>query len=141
MKRYISLICILCFGLLIPLTARRNDKPVDKVVEFCVHAGSNYNFQIYDTAMAAIKLSIYKYAANKKQLIWEKTIDAKQLSKFPEAAHAMKQTVVVHNVKESSERIEASYQVIYNSKGNIYESYQASLLEKDKVDNEMEVAI
>ncbi|MDB5229599.1 MAG: hypothetical protein JWN76_404 [Chitinophagaceae bacterium] len=141
MKKYITLIIILTAALLFPVATRKAEKRVDKIVQFSVHAGSNYNFQIYNTAMAAIKLSVYKYSCNKKQLIWEKTIDAKQLSKFPGAENAMKQKVIVHNVKESSERIEASFQVIYNSKGNIFENSQASLLEKNKVDNEMEVAI
>lgn len=93
-------------------------KPVDKNISFAVYKGVNYSSEVYNNTSAQVHITVEKVSGDKRTIVWEQTLDAKQLNQYPTLEQAMKQTVTIPNVLDSKERIEVSYTLTYDSQGS-----------------------
>lgn len=93
-------------------------KPVDKNISFAVFKGSNYTSAIYNSTYARVHITVEKVNGKCRTKVWEKTLDAKQLSQYPSAQNALTQKVTVTNVFDKKEHLEVTYTLTYDSKGS-----------------------
>lgn len=93
--------------------------PVSKTVSFSLYKGSNYNSKVYKQSSVQIDIIIEKVSDEHRTKIWDTTVDAKLLSKYPLLKKAISKTVIVPEIYEGREHLEISYNLIYNSNGSI----------------------
>ena len=102
-----------------PIMDRINEVPVTRTISFSVYKGSNYTSHVYKESSAAIYITIRKIRNASQDLVWDTTIDAKLLSKYPLFKKAISKTVVVPKIYKSEDRLEISYILNYSSNGSI----------------------
>ena len=102
-----------------PIMDRINEVPVTRTISFSVYKGSNYTSQVYKESSAAIYIRIRKIRNASQDLIWDTTIDAKLLSKYPLFKKAISKTVIVPKIYKSEDRLEINYILNYSSNGSI----------------------
>jgi hypothetical protein len=92
---------------------------VSKTVSFSLYKGSNYKSGVYNKSSAQIDIVIEKVGDKKRTKIWDTTLDAKLLNKYPVFKKAISKTVIIPEIYAGSERLEITYFIIYNSNGSI----------------------
>jgi hypothetical protein len=107
------------FAAFLPLFKKAKEIPVTKTVSFSLYKGSNYNSKAYKESSAQIDIIIEKVSTENRTKIWDTTVDAKLLSKYPLFKKAISKTVIIPGIYESREHLEISYILIYNSNGSI----------------------
>ena len=96
----------------------RFEKPVSKSVSFAVYKSNNYASKIYSDASAKLSVTIVKVRGNNRNIVWQKTYDARLLNQYPTLADAMSQKVVINNVDDRNDKLEVIYTLIYSSNGS-----------------------
>jgi hypothetical protein len=87
-----------------------------KDISFVVYKSYSYKSDVYKNSSAQVHIVIEKINTYGQQtIVWEKTMDAKTLSKYPPVQNAFRQNVTVHNVNEQKEYLVVGYTVRYNS--------------------------
>ncbi|MEP6513653.1 MAG: hypothetical protein ABJA79_07280 [Parafilimonas sp.] len=99
--------------------AMMKDNRVDKTISFAIYKGSNYASKVYNSTSAEICITVEKVTNTNRTVVWDTTIDAKLLSKYPSVKKAFSQKVTVRNVIENKEHLEMSYVLTYNSNGSV----------------------
>jgi hypothetical protein len=91
----------------------------NKDISFAVYKSYSYKSKAYKNSSAQVHIVIEKINTYGQQtIVWEKTMDAKSLSKYPTAENALKQNVTVHNVNKKKEYLVVNYTLVYNSNGS-----------------------
>ncbi len=111
-------------------------KQTAKQVEFRIAAASNYNYNVYEESYATIQLRVYKSNKQGRELLWSKLIDPIQLNRFPDAANALSFVAEITEVNHGHDRLEASYEVVYNTRGSILNT-ESSLIRLDARDRDV----
>ncbi len=99
--------------------AMMKDNRVDKTISFAIYKGSNYASKVYNSTSAEIYITVEKVTNTNRTVVWDTTIDAKLLSKYPSVKKAFSQKVTVRNVIENKEHLEMNYVLTYNSNGSV----------------------
>ena len=102
-----------------PVMDKIMEVPISRKISFSLYKGSNYTSQIYKSSSATINIAIWKIRNASQDLVWDTTIDAKQLSKYPLFKKAISKTVIIPNIYKSKDHLEINYVLTYNSKGSI----------------------
>ena len=102
------------------------DKPVEKTILFSLNKGSNYSSKVYRGSSAEIYIAVEKVGGTTRTIVWDTTLDARLLSKYPSATKAMSKKVTVPNVIEKKEHLEMNYILTYNSNGSILKTQSSS---------------
>lgn len=102
-----------------PVMVRINEVPISRTISFSLYKGSNYTSQIYNSSSATIYIAIWKIRNASQDVVWDTTIDAKLLSKYPLFKKAVSKTVTIPDIYKSKDRLEINYVLIYNSNGSI----------------------
>ena len=98
-------------------------------ISFVVYKSNSYKSDVYRNSSAQVHIVIEKIDTYGQQTtVWEKTMDAKSLSKYPTAENALKQNVTVCNVNEKKEYLVVNYTLIYNSKGSELQMHDATVV-------------
>jgi len=101
----------------------------NKDISFTVYKSCSYKSDAYRNSSAQVHIVIEKIDTYGQQTtVWEKTMDAKSLSKYPTAENALKQNVTVCNVNEKKEYLVVNYTLIYNSKGSELQMHDATVV-------------
>ena len=95
------------------------DKPVDKTILFSLNKGSNYSSKVYRGSSAEIYIAVEKVGGTTRTIVWDTTLDAKLLSKYPSSKKALSQKITVPGVIEDKEHLEMNYILTYNSNGSV----------------------
>lgn len=103
----------------LPMFKQAKEIPATKTMSFTLYKDSTYGSKAYKTSSVQLRIIIEKVRKENRIIIWDTTLDAKLLSKYPFFKNAVICTISVSNVYKSSEHIEMSYNLIYNSNGNI----------------------
>ena len=92
------------------------EKPVDKKVEFHVHAGHNYGDDSFNQVTATVHMEIYKvnFKNGQSQLLWNTAINERTLAKYP---HLPQKFLIEKQfpVLESKEKLQAKFSINYKS--------------------------
>jgi hypothetical protein len=92
------------------------EKPVDKKVEFHVHAGHNYSDVHFSQVTATVQMEVYKVNTKNGQLqrIWETEIAERTLAQYP---HLPQKFLIEKQfpVLESKEKLRAKFSISYKS--------------------------
>ena len=95
------------------------DKPVEKTILFSLNKGSNYSSKVYRGSSAEIYIAIEKVGGTTRTIVWDTTLDAKLLSKYPSSKKALSQKITIPGVIEDKEHLEMNYILTYNSNGSV----------------------
>ena len=107
------------FATILSMGKEVKEIPVSKTVSFSLYKGSNYNSKAYKASSVQIDIIIEKVKDETRTKIWDTTLDAKLLSKYPLLKKAISKTVIIPGMYESKDHLEISYFLIYNSNGSI----------------------
>lgn len=91
------------------------EKPVARSIEFAVYAGSDYSSPLYKKSSAKVVLSLYRFADNSRELLWEGEVNEGSVKNYPSETDPIIKRVTLYNVFEKRETIVASYKVIYDA--------------------------
>ena len=146
MKKGISLVVVLIMSSAIALYGKRisfliYEKPATKTVEFSVYAGSDYSSSLYKKSKARVVLTVYKYAAENREIVWEGNIDEGNIKNYPSASKPVIRKVSIHNVLESRETLVAAYRVIYDSRESKLSYEDGVILSKGSTSDTLAVKI
>lgn len=146
MKKGISLVAVLVMSSAIALYGKKisfmiYEKPATKTVEFSVFAGSDYSSSLYKKSKASVVLTVYKYAGDSREVVWEGKIDEGNLKNYPSASRPVLRKVSIYNVYESKETLVAAYRVVYDSKESKLCYEDGVILSKGTTTNTLAVKI
>lgn len=116
-------------------------KPVDKNISFAVYKGNNYTSNAYRNTSAQVTITVEKVNGNRRTKVWEKTLDAKQLSEYPSAQNALTQKVTVPNVFDKKEHIEVTYTLTYDSRGSQLQMQGDAIVAEDTSTGYLNISI
>ena len=139
MKKYLTrLPAVLLFGGTMWVNAKTTTKSNigNKDISFVVYKSNSYKSDVYKNSSAQVHIVIEKINTYGQQtLVWEKTMDAKPLSKYPPVQNAFKQNVTVHNVNDQKEYLVVGYTISYNSKGSELQMHNATVVKNNNSGN------
>jgi hypothetical protein len=146
MRKGIFLLAVLLFGTAFVLYGKkiRNkiyEKPSAKTVEFSVYAGSGYSSSLYKKSKAKVVLTVYKYAGDSREIVWEGNIDKGNIKNYPLVQNAVVRRVSIYNVYESRETLVAAYKVVYKSKDSEFSYEDGTILTGDKTGKFLKIKI
>ena len=116
-------------------------KPVNRNISFSIYKGSNYNAPVYNNTIAQVKITVEKVSDSKRTVVWEQTLDARQLSQFPSFQEAKMQTITVPGVLTKKERIEVNYTLTYNSDGSTLQMQGGSVISGKENSSQLLISI
>ncbi len=116
-----------------PIMSVIRDKPVEKEILFSLYKESNYTSKAYKGCSAEIYIAVEKVRSTTHSVVWDTTLDAMLLSKYPSLKKAMLKKVTIPNVIENKEHLEMSYLLTYNSKGSTLKIQGTKFIGKDTV--------
>jgi len=115
-----------------PVKEATESKLVNKNISFSVYKGSSYTSDAYNNASAKIHIVVEKVnTRGQHTIVWNKLMDAKELSKYPSIENALKQNITVHNVNQKKEHLVVDYTLIYNAKGGELQMHDATIIKDD----------
>ena len=139
MKKYLTrLPAVLLFGGTMWVNAKTTTQSniENKDISFVVYKSNSYKSDVYKNSSAQVHIVIEKINTYGQQtLVWEKTMDAKPLSKYPPVQNAFKQNVTVHNVNDQKEYLVVGYTISYNSKGSELQMHNATVVKNNNSGN------
>jgi hypothetical protein len=146
MKKGISLVAVLIMSSAIALYGKKisfmiYEKPATKTVEFSVYAGSDYSASLYKKSKARVVLTVYKYAGESREVVWEGNIDEGNIKNYPMLYRPLIRKVSIHNVLESRETLVAAYRVIYDSRESNLSYEDGVILSKGSTSDTLAVKI
>jgi len=139
MKKYLTrLPAVLLFGGTMWVNAKTTTQSniENKDISFVVYKSNSYKSDVYKNSSAQVHIVIEKINTYGQQtIVWEKTMDAKSLSKYPPVQNAFKQNVTVHNVNDQKEYLVVGYTISYNSKGSELQMHNATVVKNNNSGN------
>jgi hypothetical protein len=111
-----------------PIMSGIRDKPVEKTILFSLYRGSNYSSKVYRGSSAEIYIAVEKVRSTTRTVVWDTTVDAMLLSKYPSAKKAMSKKITIPNVIENKEHLEMNYVLTYNSNGSILKMQSSNFI-------------
>ena len=102
-----------------PVMNKIMELPISRTISFSLYKGSNYTSQVYKSSSATIYITVWKIRNASQNLVWDTTIDAKQLSKYPLFKKAISKTITIPHIYKNKDRLEINYVLTYNSNGSI----------------------
>ena len=111
-----------------PIMNVMRDKPVEKEIAFSLYKGSSYASKAYKGSSAEIYIAVEKVRSTTRSVVWDTTLDAMLLSKYPSLKKAMSKKIIIPNVIENKEHLEMTYLLTYNSKGSILKMQSSHLI-------------
>ncbi|MCW3113742.1 MAG: hypothetical protein JWR18_2138 [Segetibacter sp.] len=123
MKKGIFVLVVFLFTGIIGMYGKRighiiAEKPEIKTVRFSVFAGTDYSKYQYKKSKAKVVLTVYRFAGDKQELVWEGEIDKGSIKSYPSPDQPIFKEVSVFNVYDRNETLAAYYKVIYDYKGS-----------------------
>lgn len=116
-------------------------EPVEKNISFAVYKGSNYSSDVYKHTSAQVHITVEKVSCDKRTIVWEQTLDARQLNQYPSVQEALKQTVKIPNVLNNKERIEVSYTLTYDSQGSTLQMQGGTVMTDSGTSGQLDITI
>ena len=95
---------------------------------FSLYKGSNYASKVYRSSSAEIYIAVEKVRSTTRTVVWDTTLDARLLSKYPSLKKAMSKKITIPNVIENKEHLEMNYILIYNSNGSILKMQSSNFI-------------
>lgn len=146
MRKGILLLAVLFISTTVALYGKKiryqmYEKPATKTVEFSVYAEKGYSSSLYKNSRASVTLTIYKYAADGRQIVWKGTIDEGKIKNYPTAETPLIRRVGIFDVYESHETLVAAYEVNYTSKGSTITYEDGVILAKGSTQDTLAVKI
>jgi hypothetical protein len=146
MRKGILLLAVILFSTAVALYGKKitykiYEKPSTKTVEFSVYAGSSYSSSLYKNSKAKVVLTVYKYAGESREIVWEGNIDEGNIKNYPLAHEAVVRRVSIYNVYDSKETLVAAYRVVYKSKDSELSYEDGIILPKDTTEETVKVKI
>jgi hypothetical protein len=111
-----------------PIKDALRETPVERTIWFELYKGSNYASKIYNCSSAEIDITVEKVRNTTRTKVWDTTLDAKLLIKYPFAKKALTQKVTIQNVIENKEHLEMNYVLKYNSNGSVLQIQSSSFI-------------
>ena len=102
-----------------PLMRHLNETPVTNSISFSLYKGSNYSSKVYRSSSAEIYITVEKVRNTARTIVWDTTLDAKLLRKYPPLEKAFSKTIIIPGIFESKEHVEMNYVLTYSSSGHI----------------------
>ena len=102
-----------------PIMSVIRDNPVEKTILFSLNKGSNYSSKVYRGSSAEIYIAVEKVGGTTRTIVWDTTLDAKLLSKYPSSKKALSQKITIPGVIQDKEHLEMNYILTYNSNGSV----------------------
>jgi hypothetical protein len=144
MNKYLTwlpVFMLLAFVVNKPAKEAMKSELVNENISFAVYKSHPYKSDVYDNTSAQVKIVVEKInTSGQHTIVWEKTMDAESLSKYPTAENALKQNVIVHNINEKKEYLVVDYTLIYNSKGSELQMHDAEIV-KDNNSGKINISI
>lgn len=94
------------------------DKPVEKEIFFSLYKGGNYTSKAYKESSAKIYIAVEKVRRTTHSVVWDTTLDAMLLRKYPSLKKPMSKRIVIPNVIENKEHLVMNYLITYQSDGS-----------------------
>src|SRR5215216_5908047 len=93
-----------------PVKEATQPKLIDKDISFAVYKGSSYASGAYNSTSAQVHMIVEKVDANGQHtIIWDKTLDSRNLSQYPAAKNALKEEITIHHVNQKKEHLVLHY--------------------------------
>ena len=111
-----------------PIKDTLKEIPVERTIWFELYKGSNYASKVYNCSSAEIYITVEKVRNATHTKVWDTTLNAKLLNKYPFARKALTQKVTIQNVIENKEHLEMNYVLKYNSNGSVLQIQSGSFV-------------
>jgi hypothetical protein len=114
---------------------------VNKNISVAVYKSSDYTSDAYDNTSAQLHIKVEKVnTRGQHTIVWDKVMDAKELSAYPSIENAVKQNIAVHNLNEKKEYLIVDYTLTYNSQGNELQMHDAIVV-KDSNSSKVDISL
>jgi hypothetical protein len=101
----------------------------NKNISFSVYKNSSYTSPVYNSTSAQLHIIVEKVnTKGQHTIIWDKIMNAKELSEYPSIENAVKQNITVHNINQKMEYIVVDYTITYNSEGSELQMHDATVV-------------
>lgn len=124
-----------------PLTQALTEKPVEKSIAFSVYRENNYTSAVYDQTSAKVHVVVEKVGKHSRTIVWEKTMDAKQLRQYPTADSPIVEKIIVPGIFDKKEHLEVRYILVYDSKGSQLEMQNGTVVSADAKSGKLDITI
>jgi hypothetical protein len=105
----------------------------NKDISFAVYKLQSYKSRVYENTFAQVHIVVEKInTRGEHTIVWEKSMNAKSLSKYPTIENALQQNVVVPNVNEKKEYLVVDCTLIYSSKGSELQMHDETIINNNK---------
>jgi hypothetical protein len=106
---------------------------VNKNISLVIYKSSDYMSEVYSNTSAQLHITVEKVnTRGQHTIVWDKIMNAKELSEYPSIENAVKQNIIIHNVNRKKEYLVVDYTLTYNSKGNQLQMHDATVVKDDK---------
>src|SRR4030095_16389122 len=102
-----------------PIKDALKEIPVERTISFQLYKGSNYTAKVYNCSSAEIYIAVDKVRNTTRTRVWDTTLNAKMLNKYPSDKKALVQILTIQSVIVNKEHLEMNYVLKYNSNGSI----------------------
>jgi len=100
-----------------PVVQVLTEKPVEKSIAVEVYRDNTYNSAAYNQTSAQVHIIVEKVSKHSRTIVWEKTMDARELKQYPTADKPITQKIIVPGINDRKEHLEVKYVLVYDSKG------------------------
>jgi hypothetical protein len=124
-----------------PVKEATESKLISKNISVVVYKNSDYTSGAYSNTSAQVHIIIEK--VNNRgghTIVWDKTMDAKNLSQYPSIENALHQNITIPNLNQKKEHLVVDYTLIYNSKGTELQMHEATPV-KDNNSGRIDISI
>jgi hypothetical protein len=124
-----------------PLKQVFTEKPVEKSIAFSVYRANNYTSSVYDQTSARVHVIVEKVSKHSRIIVWEKTMDAKQLRQYPTADRPIVEKIIVPGIFDKKEHLEVKYILVYDSKGSQLEMQNGTVVSTGAKSGKLDITI
>ena len=115
----ISIITVItAWSFVIYLQVGKITNGVTKNLCFSVYKDVNYASQVYDNTTAQVKIVVEKVTKNKREVVYQQDLAAKELKQYPDAQTAQKEKISIPGFNAKKDKLEVKYILTYDSKGS-----------------------
>lgn len=111
-----------------PVKQAFTEKPVEKSIAFSVYRANNYNAEVYNQTSARVHVIVEKVSKHSRTIVWEKTMDARQLKQYPTADRPIVEKIIVPGIFDKKEHLEVRYVLTYDSRGSQLEMQNGTVV-------------
>ncbi len=114
---------------------------VSKSINMEVYKTSSYVAPVYKNTTATLEVTVLRVKHNKRDTVWQHTFQPTELKDFPESNNPIMQQISIPNVNDKKETLEIYYKVIYNTQGNILNSWNYTTIGKGQQSGNLNIQI